>query len=111
MDVFSILADPHRRRIIDMLAERERSVNELVAAFSVSQPAISRHLRVLRDAGMVVVRGEAQQRIYRLQPEPLSAVDAWLARYRDFWNDRLDALEHLAEQGSAAGDPSQGDAP
>jgi DNA-binding transcriptional ArsR family regulator len=96
MDVFTILADPHRRQIIELLAERERSVGELVAAFSVSQPAISRHLRILRDAGVVAVRGVAQQRIYRLEPQPLAAVDAWLARYRDFWSGRLDALERLA---------------
>ena len=94
-----VLADPIRREIIDLLAEHERSAGELGAAFTVSQPAISRHLRVLREAGLVRVRGEGQRRIYRLDPAPLAALDEWLARYRHYWSGRLDALEdRLAER-------------
>lgn len=80
------------------LAERERSAGELVAAFSVSQPAVSRQLRVLREAGLVKVRGEGQRRIHRLEPAPLAELDAWLSRYRHFWNARLDALEARLEE-------------
>ncbi len=85
--------------MLELLAERERSAGELGAAFSVSQPAVSRHLRVLREAGLVQVRGEGQRRIYRLEPAPLAELDLWLARYRHFWTGRLDALEaRLAEK-------------
>jgi DNA-binding transcriptional ArsR family regulator len=95
----AVLADPTRREIIELLAERERSAGELVAAFPVSQPAVSRHLRVLREAGLARVRGEGQRRIYRLDPAPLAALDDWLGRYRHFWSARLDALEaRLAER-------------
>jgi DNA-binding transcriptional ArsR family regulator len=87
------LADPTRRRIVELLGERERSVNELAAEFPVSRPAVSRHLRVLHEHGLVHARGEAQRRIYSLDPEPLAELDAWLARYRSFWSQRLDALE------------------
>lgn len=97
-DVFAVLADPTRRGILELLAERDHSVNQLVAAFSVSQPAISRHLRVLREAGLVHVHGLGQRRIYRLEPEPLLALDGWLERYRTYWDERLDALKREAEQ-------------
>ncbi len=93
-----VLADPTRREIIGLLAERERSAGELVAVFPVSQPAISRHLRVLREAGLVRVRGEGQRRIYRLDAAPLAELDAWLARYQRFWPARLDALERRIEE-------------
>ena len=97
--MFAVLADPTRRQILDLLAERDRSAGELGAAFPVSQPAISRHLRVLREARLVQVRGEGQRRIYQLDPRPLAEVDAWLARYRRFWEGRLDDLERqLAER-------------
>jgi DNA-binding transcriptional ArsR family regulator len=97
-EIFMVLADPTRREIIGLLAERERSAGELVAVFPVSQPAISRHLRVLREAGLVRVRGEGQRRIYRLDAAPLAELDAWLARYRRFWSARLDALERRIEE-------------
>jgi DNA-binding transcriptional ArsR family regulator len=98
-ELFAILADDTRRRILDLLSERERSVNELVDIFDVSQPAVSRHLRVLREAGLVRVRSAGQQRIYGLDARRLAEVDAWLAPYRRFWANRLDALEqHLAEE-------------
>ena len=99
-EVFTVLADPTRRRIVELLAEQPRSVNELVAAFSVSQPAISRHLRVLREAEMVLVRNAGQRHIYQLDGRRLAELDAWLASYRRFWSERLDALEeHLNERG------------
>lgn len=97
-ELLTVLADPSRRQILELLAERERSAGELVAAFSVSQPAVSRQLRVLREAGLVKVRGEGQRRIYRLEPAPLAELDAWLSRYRHFWNARLDALEARLEE-------------
>jgi DNA-binding transcriptional ArsR family regulator len=95
---FEVLAEPNRRRILDLLRDAERSVGDLVDALSVSQPAVSKHLRVLRDAGLVEVRTDAQRRIYRIRTEPLRAMDAWLAPYRRLWESRLDDLErHLDE--------------
>jgi DNA-binding transcriptional ArsR family regulator len=90
---FAVLADPHRRQILDVLRDGERQVNDLVDGLSVSQPTVSKHLRVLRDAGLVEVRRDAQRRLYRLRPGPLAEVDAWLAPYRRMWEDSLDALE------------------
>ncbi len=96
--MFDVLAEPHRRRILDLLRDDERSVNELVAEVGISQPSMSKHLRVLRDAGLVDVRVDAQRRVYRLQPEPLREIDEWLRPYRVAWSTRLDALErHLDE--------------
>ena len=96
--VFEALAEPNRRRILDLLAQRERPVNDLVSLLQVSQPAVSKHLRVLRDAGLVEVRADAQRRLYRVRPEPLRELDDWLAPYRAMWASRLDALEsHLEE--------------
>src|SRR5688500_7306141 len=93
---FEILAEPSRRRIVDLLRAGERPVGDLVDELALSQPAVSKHLRVLRDAGFVEVRAEAQRRLYRLRPEPFRAVDEWLAPYRRLWSDRLDDLErHL----------------
>jgi len=93
---FEVLAEPNRRRILDLLRVRERPVGELVTALRVSQPAVSKHLRVLRDAGMVDVRVDAQRRVYRVRTEPLEALDEWLQPYRALWSSRLDALErHL----------------
>jgi len=89
----SALADPIRRQIIEMLADRERDAGELAAAFPVSRPAVSRHLRVLREAGLVQVRPQAQRRVYALDPEPLEDLARWLERYRRFWSQRLDALD------------------
>jgi DNA-binding transcriptional ArsR family regulator len=93
VDALAALADPTRRRIVELLAEREHDAGELAAEFPVSRPAVSRHLRVLRDVGLVRARGEAQRRVYSLEPAPLAEVDAWLARYRGFWTNRLDALD------------------
>jgi DNA-binding transcriptional ArsR family regulator len=95
---FTVLAEPSRRRILDVLREGDRSVGELVDATALSQPGVSKHLRVLRDAGLVRVRPDAQRRIYGLRPEPLAELDAWLAPYRRLWSRRLDALEHRLDQ-------------
>ena len=93
---FDVLAEPSRRRILDLLLERPRSVGELVDGLGLSQPGTSKHLRVLRDAGLVAVRKDAQRRWYELRHEPLAEVDAWLEPYRRQWTGRLDALErHL----------------
>jgi len=94
--VFEILAEPHRRLILDLLREREQAVGDLVSALGISQPGVSKHLRVLREAGLVEVRTDAQRRLYRLRTEPLREIDAWLAPYRAAWAERLNALEaHL----------------
>jgi DNA-binding transcriptional ArsR family regulator len=93
---FAVLAEPHRRRILDLLRVGERPVGELVEALDLSQPAVSKHLRVLRETGFVEVRVDAQRRLYRVRPEPLQEIDAWLAPYRRLWASSLDALErHL----------------
>jgi DNA-binding transcriptional ArsR family regulator len=98
--VFEILAEPSRRRVLDLLLEQERSVTELVEALDMSQPAVSKHLRVLREAGLVEARVDAQRRVYSLRPEPLADVDAWLAPYRRFWRGKLASLQrHLASDG------------
>ena len=91
-----VLAEPHRRRILDLLLVQERPVGDLVADLALSQPAVSKHLRVLREAGLVEVRAVAQRRLYRVRPEPLRDIDDWLAPYRRLWAERLDALQaHL----------------
>ncbi|MGH9889504.1 MAG: metalloregulator ArsR/SmtB family transcription factor [bacterium] len=93
MDSFTALADPTRRRILELLGRKDRSAGEIVDEFAVSAPAISQHLKALRDAGLVQVRADAQRRIYALDPAGLQAIDAWLASVRQFWSKRLDALE------------------
>lgn len=96
MPIFEILADPTRRRVLDLLSEQEHTVGELVDELGMSQPAVSKQLRVLREAGLVAARVDAQRRVYRLRAAPLAEVDAWLAPYRRFWRGRLAALErHL----------------
>ena len=96
MTAYAALAEPHRREILDLLRAGERSVTELVDRLPLSQPGVSRHLRVLRDAGLVNVRQDAQRRLYAVNPEPLAEIDAWLAPYRGLWSDKLEALEaHL----------------
>jgi DNA-binding transcriptional ArsR family regulator len=96
---FDVLADSTRRRILDLLLDRERPVGELVKRLKLSQPGVSKHLRVLRDAGLVSVRSEAQRRIYVVRPEPLEEIAEWLEPYRRLWAERLDALErHLDEE-------------
>ena len=97
MMVFEVLAEPHRRHIVELLRQGEQPVGALVAELSLTQPAVSKHLRVLREAGMVEVRGDAQRRLYRLRPEPLRAVDEWLAPYRTMWASSLDDLERHLE--------------
>jgi len=94
MDTFTVLAEPTRRRILDELLTAEHSVNELVASLAVSQPAVSKHLKVLRVAGFVSSRTAAQQRIYRIEPAPFASLDEWLDPYRRLWDGHLDALEH-----------------
>jgi DNA-binding transcriptional ArsR family regulator len=93
---FEVLAEPRRRQILDLLRGGERPVGELVEKLTLTQPTVSKHLRVLREAGLVEVRHDAQRRWYRLRPEPLVEIDAWLAPYRQLWTASLDALErHL----------------
>jgi DNA-binding transcriptional ArsR family regulator len=94
--VFEVLMEPNRRRILDLLGRSERPVGELVHGLDLSQPAVSKHLRILREAGLVEVRGDAQRRLYRVRPEPLRAIDDWLEPYRHMWTASLDRLEqHL----------------
>src|SRR5688572_22325524 len=95
---FEVLADPTRRRILDLLRERPRTVGELVEALAVSQPGISKHLRILRQAGLVRVRQDAQRRWYELHPEPLAEINAWLEAYRYLWDARLNRLEDYLEE-------------
>jgi DNA-binding transcriptional ArsR family regulator len=90
-----VLAEPNRRRILDLLRDGEKPVGDLVEALAVSQPAVSKHLGVLRSAGLVDVRADAQRRLYRLRPDGLRELDEWLAPYRALWADRLDALEQV----------------
>jgi DNA-binding transcriptional ArsR family regulator len=95
---FAVLAETTRREILDLLRDGERPVGELVNQLHLSQPAVSKHLRILRDAGLVEVRPDAQRRLYRLRLEPLAEIDAWLAPYRRMWTRSLDKLEqHLEE--------------
>jgi DNA-binding transcriptional ArsR family regulator len=93
---WNALADPHRRAMLELLRERPRAVGELVERLGLSQPGTSKHLRVLREAGLVSARADAQRRVYQLDGEPLRELDHWLEPYRSFWSERLDALErHL----------------
>jgi len=97
---FEVLAEPNRRRILDMLRTGERPVTEIVEQLAVSQPAVSKHLRVLREAGLVKARVDAQRRVYRLMPQSLREIDDWFAPYRTLWSDSLDRLErHLDDIG------------
>jgi DNA-binding transcriptional ArsR family regulator len=103
MDTFSAVADPRRRAMLDLLVKRERSAGELVNAFpDISQPAVSKHLRILKDAGLVNMRVQAQQRIYTLQPKGLGELDAWIAKYKVFWSDKLDSLERHLDKNKEA---------
>lgn len=96
LTTFHVLGAPSRRAILDLLREGERPVGELVDNLDLSQPAVSKHLRVLKEAGMVEARADAQRRLYRIRPEPLAELDDWLAKYRRLWTTRLDRLEdHL----------------
>lgn len=91
--VFDVVAEPRRRQILDLLRQGERPVNELVEALGMTQPAVSKHLRVLRDAGIVTSRVDAQRRLYRLDAAPLREIDRWITPYRAMWSQALDALE------------------
>jgi DNA-binding transcriptional ArsR family regulator len=96
ISALDVLAEPNRRRILDLVRDQPRPVGELVTATGLSQPGTSKHLRVLREAGLVEVRPDGRRRLYALRPEPLAELDAWLAPYRRHWAGRLDALErHL----------------
>jgi DNA-binding transcriptional ArsR family regulator len=104
MTTFEVLAEPSRRRILDLLRERERPVGELVERIGLSQPGVSKHLRVLREAGLVRSRTEAQRRVYGVRAEPLAEVDEWLEPYRRLWARQLDALErHLDDEAKESG--------
>ena len=94
--VFGIIAEPNRRAILTLLASSEQSVGDIERQLQMTQPAVSKHLRVLREAGFVEATVDAQRRLYRIRPEPLQEVDAWLAPFRQLWSTHLDALErHL----------------
>jgi DNA-binding transcriptional ArsR family regulator len=94
--VFEIIAEPNRRAILSLLLSAEQSVGDIERQLGMAQPTVSKHLRVLREAGVVEAKVDAQRRLYRLRPEPLQEVDAWLAPFREFWAPQLDALElHL----------------
>ena len=98
LSTWSVLADEHRRAALELLRERSRPVGELVDALGLPQPAVSKHLRVLREAGLVTVRRDAQRRIYAVDPQPLAELHEWLARYRVLWDDRLDAMERRLDE-------------
>lgn len=98
IETFDVLAEPNRRRILDLLREEERPVGDLVRLLAASQPSVSKHLRVLREAGLVEVRIDAQRRLYRVRPEPLREVARWLEPYRSLWESRLDDLERHLDQ-------------
>lgn len=99
MSPFEALAEPNRRRILDMLRDGERPAGELVDALAISQPGVSKHLKLLREAGLVSMRADGQRRLYRLERQGLSELEAWLVPYRRAWSDRLDALEaHLERE-------------
>ncbi|MEU4835918.1 metalloregulator ArsR/SmtB family transcription factor [Streptosporangium sp. NPDC023615] len=115
MHAFDILGDPVRRRILELLADGERTSGAITdvirAEFAISQPAVSQHLRVLRDSGFASVRAEGARRFYAVEPAPLSEVDAWLDRFRRFWEQRLDALGTELARGRCARPPRAGGEP
>ena len=98
VEAFAALSDPTRRQIIDLLAKGELSVGDLAKRFTLTQPAISQHLRALHSAGLVRVRRDAQRRIYSLEPRGLAQMDAWLSRYRAFWTTHIDSLERALNE-------------
>jgi DNA-binding transcriptional ArsR family regulator len=101
--VWSALGDPHRRHVLDLLRDGECAVGDLIAELGLSQPATSKHLRVLRDTGLVRVRKDAQRRVYAIEPAPMADIDAWLVPYRQFWNARLDRLGRHLDESAAKG--------
>jgi DNA-binding transcriptional ArsR family regulator len=104
--LWTALADPHRRAIVALLLERPRPVGEIVEACGLSQPSTSKHLKVLREAGLVRVRQDAQRRVYALDPAPIADLDAWLAPYRELWNRSLDKLARCLDE-TAPDDPEE----
>jgi DNA-binding transcriptional ArsR family regulator len=107
VEALAALADPTRRELVALLAEGEQAAGDLAGRFAVSRPAISRHLRVLREAGLVRARTEGRRRVYALDPRPLRELDDWLQPYRDLWAQRLDALDTEIARGRRA--PGSGD--
>ena len=105
---FAIIAEPNRRAILSLLASSERSVSEIEHKLRMPQPSVSKHLRVLREAGFVEARVEAQRRVYSIRPEPLREVDAWLAPFRHFWSSHVDALERHLDRQAAKSRPKKG---
>ncbi len=101
--VFDVIAEPNRRAILGLLVSAEQSVGEIERELRMPQPMVSKHLRVLRDAGFVEVTVDAQRRLYRLRPEPLQELDAWLAPFRKFWSAHVDALERHLDRMEQAG--------
>jgi DNA-binding transcriptional ArsR family regulator len=95
---FAVIAEPSRRAILSLLASSERSVGDIEEKLNLSQPSVSKHLRVLREAGFVESRVDAQRRLYRIKPEPLMEIDAWLAPFRQFWSVHIDGLERHLDQ-------------
>lgn len=104
---FTVVAEPNRRAILDLLVSSPQSVGDLERELGLSQPAVSKHLRVLREAGLVEARVEAQRRIYRVRPEPLMELDAWLEPYRRLWSKHLDALERHLDRMSKQNNPKR----
>jgi DNA-binding transcriptional ArsR family regulator len=100
VDALTLLADPTRRRIIELLAERDLSAGEIASNFDIARPGVSRHLRQLREGGLVSVTRSGQKQIYRLEPDELLAIDRWLTPIRSFWNHRLDALDTEVRRGA-----------
>lgn len=111
LSTFDAVAEPNRRRILDLLCAEEQSVSDLVERLDLSQPSVSKHLKVLREARLVAARVSAQRRVYRLNPAPLLELEAWLEPYRKYWAGRLDALGHhldeRARASSRAGKPGR----
>jgi DNA-binding transcriptional ArsR family regulator len=105
-DPFAVIAEPTRRRILDLLRQGEASVTDLVGLLGLPQPAVSKHLRVLREHGLVVVRVAAQRRIYAIDPRPLGEIDNWLAAFRQTWNRRVDALSDYLDETAATDNDS-----
>lgn len=100
MSTYTALAEPHRRQILELLRQGERPAGELGNGLNLSQPSVSKHLKVLRETGLVTARADGKRRLYALRPEPLAEVDQWLEPYRAFWSNRLDALERHLEENS-----------
>jgi DNA-binding transcriptional ArsR family regulator len=108
-DAFNAVAEPRRRQIIDLLAGGERPVNDVVAVLGLAQPQVSKHLRVLREVGLVSVRGAGKQRLYRLNPERLKPIHDWVATFERFWDHQLDRIKQRAEARASAGDEAPRD--